>query len=139
MTVRKPSMFVRASLTILAAFVVWEVIQLECNGPCVYLKTSYNRGVLAHLCDAIDAFQTDCGRYPTQKEGLGALVKAPPNAIGWKGPYLDREIGTDPWGQPYMYFTIGRNGDPGYLVESFGADGQRGGTGDDADVFDGSK
>src|SRR5439155_8178505 len=40
---------------------------------------------------AVDAFQLDCGRYPTNEEGIGALLQAPAGVQDkWKGPYLKR-------------------------------------------------
>jgi type II secretion system protein G len=93
---------------------------------------------LATLRKEIDEFRMDCGRYPTNAEGLGALIAKPANAKGWHGPYLTGTALTDPWGREYIYQTPGRNGADGYLVESFGADGAPGGEGDDADLFDGT-
>ena len=50
---------------------------------------------------ATDHFYVDCGRYPTQEEGLKALV-LDPDAPGWKGPYVNL-IKSDPWKQRYAY------------------------------------
>ena len=38
----------------------------------------------------VGRFTLDCGRYPTEQEGLKALL-VDPGVQGWKGPYLDRE------------------------------------------------
>jgi len=93
---------------------------------------------LAAIRDAIDQFNTDCGRYPTSSEGVKALMISPPGEKNWKGPYLPREISPDPWGNRYMYLSHGRNGHEGYLIESYGADGMPGGTGENADIIDGT-
>lgn len=82
---------------------------------------------------ALDLYLLDVGRYPTEQEGLRALVEAPPNAPGWAGPYLDDEaVPEDPWGRPYLYAT----GSDGMRVRVFslGRDGVEGGTGEDADI-----
>ena len=50
---------------------------------------------------ATQTFYVDCGRYPTQEEGLKALV-LDPEAPGWKGPYVNL-IKPDPWKQRYRY------------------------------------
>jgi len=52
----------------------------------------------------------DAGRYPTQQEGLGALVANP--GIGkWEGPYLkSKGVPVDPWGHPYQYRMPGTDG-----------------------------
>ena len=39
----------------------------------------------------------------------------------------------DPWGNPYQYSIPGRDGLP-FAIYSWGADGQAGGEGNDADV-----
>jgi len=58
---------------------------------------------------ALHQFDLDCNRYPTTGEGLAALRKSPENVKKkWKGPYLERPIGDDPWGNPYTYSSHGR-------------------------------
>ena len=53
---------------------------------------------------ALDTFRLDIGRYPTNEEGLQALMVAPPNdAAKWNGPYMKTAIPLDPWGHPYLY------------------------------------
>lgn len=80
--------------------------------------------------ESLHLFKLDNGRYPTQGEGLDALVTAPPGARGWNPDgYLDR-VPTDPWGNQYFYNTDGRD----VLVKSFGADGLEGGEGYNADI-----
>jgi len=101
-------------------------------------KVQKAKADLAELSEAIGQFKLDCDRYPTTQEGLDALQKPPGGASDWHGPYLKREILTDPWGTPYVYRVPGRNGRNGYQVESYGADGAPGGDGANADLFDGS-
>ena len=81
----------------------------------------------------IDLFKLDVGRYPTDAEGLRALVERPSTAPGWTGPYLKKGLPADPWGAAYLYKNPGRNGGPD--VFSLGADGKPGGESDNADVF----
>ena len=78
------------------------------------------------VCTAIDMFEIDTGRYPTQEEGLKVLVNNP-GGTQWHGPYI-RGDGPPPdaWGTPLRY-TVHNNA---YVVESAGADG-RFGTQDD--------
>lgn len=81
----------------------------------------------------IESFRADVERYPTEKEGLKALVAAPSGAEGWTGPYLrDAKMLNDPWGQPIVYAPdpSGRS----FKVESLGADGKPGGQGVDRDL-----
>ncbi len=75
----------------------------------------------------------DIGRYPTEAEGLEALVNAPAAATGWHGPYLDTNEGLiDPWGRRYLYRFPGA--DRAFDVLSLGRDGQVGGSGEDEDI-----
>jgi general secretion pathway protein G len=120
-------------LAILAALVVPNV--LNKTGAA---KVGKAKADLAMLRDAIDLFRVDCDRYPTTQEGLDALRNQPSGATGWHGPYLNKDLGTDPWNNPYVYQTPGPNGHDGYIVESYGADGAPGGEGDNADIIDGA-
>ena len=56
---------------------------------------------------ALEEFRKDCGRYPTTKEGLSALVECPAGIRGWKGPYVRDRVPCDPWGQPIRYSCDG--------------------------------
>lgn len=86
---------------------------------------------IVQLRSALDIFLIDTGRYPTEQEGLQALVESSGNIPGWNGPYLrDGQMPTDPWGGAYLYSLT----DGQVRVRSLGADQQPGGTGTDADV-----
>jgi general secretion pathway protein G len=84
---------------------------------------------------ALKFYKLDNQRYPTTEQGLQALVQKPtagPAANNWKeGGYLER-LPKDPWGNPYQYLSPGIHGEVD--IFSFGADGQPGGTGEDADI-----
>lgn len=81
---------------------------------------------------ALNTYRLDMGRFPTNEEGLNALVAAPPNANRWAGPYLMKQIPLDPWGHAYVYRSLGQLKD--YEIVSYGKDGQPGGEGDAADI-----
>ena len=71
------------------------------------------------------------------EQGLKALWEKPylyPVPSKWNGPYLDTEIPPDPWGNEYQYKTPGPNNLP-YEIFSFGADGEKGGEGKNADIY----
>ncbi len=72
------------------------------------------------------------------QEGFDALRRQPSSLQGWHGPYLEKNVPPDPWGNPYIYQTPGRDGTDGFLVESYGADGAPGGEGVNADIVDGT-
>lgn len=85
---------------------------------------------------ALQAYYVDCGLYPSEEQGLEALWKKPdffPVPQNWDGPYVDREIQKDPWGNAYVYTRMLSVGVP-YGITSFGSDGSEGGEGDAADI-----
>lgn len=78
-------------------------------------------------------YQLDLGQYPTTEEGLAALWKPPADKPGWAGPYVRRERQLiDPWGRPFVYRAPGETA--GFELLTLGADGQEGGTGENADL-----
>ena len=79
----------------------------------------------------IDIFEQDCGRFPSNDEGLGSLVQQPANAPKWQGPYIKRGIPKDPWGNAYVYRYPGTQNVNSYDLYSLGPDGREGG--DDID------
>ena len=86
---------------------------------------------IASFETALDTFEIDIGRYPTNIEGLDALVQKPSGVDKWKQPYLSRpQIPKDPWGNEYVYRQPGQHNEYGYDLYSMGPDGQEGG-GDD--------
>lgn len=83
------------------------------------------------LSSVLDLYRLDVGRYPTEDEGLQALVRDP-GVAKWRGPYLEVDEGLiDPWGTPYLYETTGERS---FRIVSLGADGVTGGEGVDADI-----
>ncbi len=81
---------------------------------------------ISHLETALDAFEVDCGRYPTEQEGLEALWQAPADVTGWRREYVKPNSGKDPWGHPYVYRYPGRQNTGSYDLYSFGPNGQEG-------------
>jgi general secretion pathway protein G len=96
-------------------------------------KTDTARIEIQTLGNALDLYRLDIQRYPSQQEGLQALVEAPPGAQNWNGPYLkQKKIPVDPWGRPYLYRLPGEHGE--YDLYTLGADNALGGTGENQDV-----
>ncbi len=78
---------------------------------------------------ALDAYYLDCGTYPSEEQGLDALWNAPtipPESDNWNGPYLNKAVPKDPWGNDYHYINPGQSGLP-YGIISYGKDGLEGG------------
>lgn len=97
-------------------------------------KISKARSDIDIYVNQLAVFFYHMDRYPTNAEGLGALVTSPADAAGkWKGPYIN-EIRKDPWGSDYVYRSPGTHGNTAYDLWSRGADGKDGGEGNDADI-----
>lgn len=82
---------------------------------------------------ALGAYRLDTGRYPSTDQGLKALVERPSDEPRWSGPYLAKALPADPWGHAYVYRQPGEQGHD-YDLLSYGKDGQRGGTAENADI-----
>ena len=88
---------------------------------------------IGKLGSILDLYRLEIGRYPTDQEGLRALVEAPAGSERWNGPYLkNSEALADPWGNPYRYRSPGEHGE--YDLYSLGADAKDGGEGHNADI-----
>ncbi|HXQ50905.1 MAG TPA: type II secretion system major pseudopilin GspG [Stellaceae bacterium] len=75
------------------------------------------------IATGLDLFLLDVGRYPSDQEGLHALVEKPPAIDRWLGPYVSQaSILNDPWGRPYVYRVPGRNR-TAYDLYTLGPDG----------------
>jgi general secretion pathway protein G len=96
-------------------------------------KIDATRIQIHNLAANLDLYKLDVGRYPTQEEGLQALLSHPVNVDRWNGPYVRRADSLlDPWGSPYVYRFPGSHGE--FDLASFGADRTEGGEGDGRDI-----
>ncbi|MBX7134915.1 MAG: type II secretion system major pseudopilin GspG [Fimbriimonadaceae bacterium] len=116
-------------LAILAALIVPRVINR--TGDAKRAKAASD---IAVLTSALNQFRLDCDRFPSTEEGLDALRVQPGDVRGWRGPYLERALPPDPWGNAYVYEYPGAGGDDTFVIVSYGADGAPGGEGDSADI-----
>lgn len=81
---------------------------------------------------ALALFKIDTGRFPTTSEGLDALVSNP-GVKGYKTDGYLKKLPSDPWGNSFIYISPGIN-NKDYDIESYGKDGEDGGTEDNADI-----
>ena len=90
---------------------------------------------IAVLENALKLYRLDNLAYPTTAQGLRALVERPtvaPPPPNWADSgYIDR-LPKDPWGRDYLYLVPGVHGE--IDIFTHGADGEPGGTGNDADI-----
>ena len=79
-------------------------------------------------------FQTDCGRYPSNEEGLHALLVAPADVQEkWMGPYVKEKDIIDPWDAELIYEYPGRM-NAYFDIYTLGADGREGGEDENEDL-----
>jgi general secretion pathway protein G len=112
-------------LAILAALIVPRIV-----GRAQDAKIAAAKSDEATLAAALHQFHLDCDRYPTTEEGLNALQNAPSGLEQkWKGPYLTKDVGNDPWTSPYQYQSPGSNGSQdSFTITSYGSTMQPGGS-----------
>src|SRR5258706_14303730 len=119
-----------AILGLLVALIVSRIM----SGPDEAKRVAAKRDI-GPIMQALKLYRRDNARYPTQEQGLRALIDRPrtnpvPNI--WKdGGYLER-LPNDPWGNAYQYLNPGVHSEIDVL--SYGADTKQGGEGNDADI-----
>lgn len=113
---------------VLGALIVPAVLDRADGAKVTAARTDVN-----NLMQALKLYKLDNQRYPSAEQGLTSLVQKPSAGAvptNWR-PYLEK-LPNDPWGHPYQYINPGVKGE--IDVFSFGADGQAGGEGKDADI-----
>lgn len=99
-------------------------------------KWDIAKAKMASIENSIGLFYIDCGRYPSDAEGLGELLEAPAGLEEkWQGPYLKKSELLDPWDNEYIYVEEGEVNPGSIDLISLGADGEAGGEGEDADIY----
>jgi general secretion pathway protein G len=91
---------------------------------------------LKTLHAAVNQFKMDTSRFPTEEEGLMALIEQPTDVKNWEpGGYLETtQIPKDGWGNDFIYELYPESGKP-FVIKSLGADGEEGGEGNNADLL----
>ena len=124
-------MVVVVILGILAAVVVPRFLSRPDEAKVTKAKVD-----IKSLEEALGLYKLDNGFYPSTDQGLKALVEKPetgriPDKYP-EGGYL-KKVPADPWGNPYVYLSPGIHSRD-FDIISYGADGQPGGEGFDADI-----
>ena len=134
-----------AGFTLVEILVVLAIISLLAGVVLVNVAPNLMMGQQAtakaqirEFTGALATYQLAHGWYPTQQQGLDALVRKPtkePVPANYPaGGYLaSRTLPPDPWKRPYLYLVPGRQDEP-YEIFTYGADGEPGGSGADADI-----
>lgn len=121
-------MVVLVIIGVLAALIAPNVLDRADDARVTAARTD-----VGNIMQALKLYKLDNQRYPTSEQGLQALVTKPTTGAmppNWR-PYLPK-LQNDPWGRPYQYANPGVKGE--IDVYSFGADGQVGGEGKDAEI-----
>ena len=124
-------MVVIVILGLLAALVTTNVIDRIAKAKVVTTKAQ-----ISSLHDAVLNYKLDTGQYPEASTGLEALVTAPPDTTGWQeGGYLEGVLAVprDAWGYEFIYQYPGEYSR--FDIISYGADGEEGGEGENADIY----
>lgn len=133
----------QSGFTLLEMLVVLVIIGLIASlvGPRLFSRVDSSKVQVAEtqtrlLRGAVETFRLEVGRIPSESEGLAVLYTPPADERSrarWRGPYLDEQVPSDPWGNPYQYAIPGRDGLP-FALYSLGADGKPGGEENNADI-----
>jgi general secretion pathway protein G len=114
-------LLVLAILVILGAMVGVGVVQVKKGADKKAAKAQ-----VGMFDEAINLYRIDVGSYPETLEDLRQAPQGLRNPDKWAGPYLQKELPTDPWGNDYQYANEGDD----FRVWSFGPDGGDGGNDD---------
>ncbi len=100
-------------------------------------KRTMTKAQISGLETALESYKLDNGVYPSTEQGLQALVEAPSTGKlppKWRdGGYMKKgKVPKDPWNREYIYLSPGIHSD--FDIISYGADGESGGEGTDADI-----
>ena len=133
------SIYKNHGFTLIELLVVMVIIGLLVSyvGPKYFNQLSQSevkaaKAQIDSIKKALDVYRLDNGAYPDQATGLMALMAPPANARNWRGPYLQKDIPSDPWNQPYIYRIPGEKAE--FDLLSLGADAKPGGDDENADI-----
>ncbi|MCF7954866.1 MAG: type II secretion system major pseudopilin GspG [Phycisphaerae bacterium] len=99
-------------------------------------KVDTTKANLKQLSSAVMSFKMSTGRYPEEEEGLDVLVNEPTDAEGWdpEGYLMTDDVPKDGWNNEFYFQRYTESGKP-FVIISYGADGEEGGEGYDADLY----
>lgn len=130
----------QSGITLIEMMVVVTIIALFAGVVAPQVLKHLDRAKIAAAAVQIHDFETalaqykmTTGAFPATEQGLQALRVAPDGVSRWDGPYLPKDIPLDPWHHAYAYKYPGEHGDEPDIM-CYGADGQPGGDGINADI-----
>ncbi len=111
-------------------------------GPNIFKRLASSRRKEArinmeHIASALELYHYDNGFYPTEEQGLAALVEKPdmpPLPKQWRRNRYLKEYPLDPWNNDFVYELVEENGTQEFKLLCLGADGLSRGQGKNADI-----
>jgi general secretion pathway protein G len=116
-------LLVMVILALLAGLILPNLI-----GKAESAKNKAAASQISRISMSVENYYLDTGQTPSS---LDELVNEPAGVTGWNGPYIKSSLLKDPWGRPYVYRAPGEHGE--FDIMTYGADGQPGGEGKNAD------
>lgn len=95
------------------------------------------RANVATLSQGLERYSLQLLSYPTQSQGLDALIEAPDGlaeGVNYPRGGFIQQLPRDPWGRPYQYVIPAERSRAAFDVFSLGADGEPGGEDENADI-----
>ena len=84
-------------------------------------QVSAAKAGIENISTALRLYELDMGQFPS---ALSGLVQNPGGGTGsWRGPYLEKGMPKDPWGNDYVYSSPGNNNTGSFDLKSLGPDG----------------
>lgn len=90
------------------------------GGRVKQARVSATKADINNVGMALRLYEVDNGEYPSSLQGL---VTKPGNVNNWRGPYLEKGVPRDPWGNNYTYANPGQHNPHMYDLSSSGPDG----------------
>ena len=113
------------------------VVLINVSGAMSQGRATKAQADIASLESALEQYSMDMFDYPSEADGLEALVEAPrsmPDGARYRpGGYINK-LPSDPWGRAYVYERPGERSTGVFDLYSLGADGEKGGEDLNADI-----
>ena len=106
-----------ALLGTLMAYMVSNLI-----GQSEEAKKDQTKLAMGVIQQSLQMYRIHNNKYPTTDHGTNALLTNPGDSKSWRGPYIEQNKLSDPWGNPFTYESDGRQ----FKIVSGGPDGQLG-------------
>ena len=113
------------------------VVVVNVFGASSEARVTTTKSNIATVSGALEQYALAIGDYPTEQQGLKALVEKPNNLNNDTrypaGGFINR-LPQDAWGRDFVFKRPGEKSGRGYDLYSLGADGEEGGEDLDADI-----